>query len=202
MFGLGSGELMMIALVILIMVGPTKMPTFMKSVAKGLKEFRSASNELRRQAGIDEIMRDVDVRTLTTPQRQLPSQQSSRAPRRLSVAELERERPEDGVDIVRARAEALKAQYARDAAKDHELDEDPFDDAEDVGPVAREDFEVTSTRRAAPIEDAELVEADDADTSGDDTSGDSAASSAATSAKEAVESVKPASADDPAGATR
>lgn len=158
MFGFGSGELMMIALVVLIVVGPTKMPTFMKSVAKGLKEFRSASSELRKQAGIDELMRDIDPRAAAAAPRRLPSQER-RAPRALSVAELERERPPDGVDIVRARAEALRLLYARDAARDHAEDEefDEFDDA-DAGPIAREDVEVISSRRRReePIE-AEII---------------------------------------------
>ncbi len=43
MFGIGFGELVIILLVLLIAVGPDRMPTFMKAVGKGLREFRRAS---------------------------------------------------------------------------------------------------------------------------------------------------------------
>lgn len=58
MFGIGFGEMLMIAVVLLIAVGPKKMPTFMKAVGKGLREFRRATRELKNAAGIDELLRD------------------------------------------------------------------------------------------------------------------------------------------------
>jgi len=62
MFGIGFGELMVIAVVILIAVGPRRLPTLMKSAGRAMREFRKATRELRAQVGLDEIMNDEDLR--------------------------------------------------------------------------------------------------------------------------------------------
>ena len=62
MFGIGGGEMVMLFLLLLFAVGPDKMPTFMKAIGKGLREFRRTTRELRHQVGIDEMLRDESVR--------------------------------------------------------------------------------------------------------------------------------------------
>jgi sec-independent protein translocase protein TatA len=42
---IGMPELLIIAAVILILFGSTKIPTFMKSIGEGIKEFKKASKE-------------------------------------------------------------------------------------------------------------------------------------------------------------
>ena len=99
MFGIGAGELMIVAIVLLIAVGPGKMPGFMKAVGKGLREFRRASNELRKQSGIDELMREdaLGVRAL---QREIAKAPAPRRQQSLSSEDRLREQPPEGVDIV------------------------------------------------------------------------------------------------------
>jgi sec-independent protein translocase protein TatB len=96
MFGIGFGEMLIIAIVLLIAVGPKQLPQMMKTVGKGLRDVRRAADDLRRSTGIDELMRDEDLRN---PLREPP-------PRSLSAAELERETPREGVDVEQARVVA------------------------------------------------------------------------------------------------
>lgn len=64
----------MIAVVLLVAVGPQRLPALMKAVGQGMREFRRATAELRRASGIDEIMRDdpLGTRRRPAPARRLP----------------------------------------------------------------------------------------------------------------------------------
>ncbi len=48
MFGIGFGELLLIMVVALLVVGPEKLPDLAKSIAKAYNQFRRAGNELKR----------------------------------------------------------------------------------------------------------------------------------------------------------
>ncbi|MBI5608815.1 MAG: twin-arginine translocase TatA/TatE family subunit [Deltaproteobacteria bacterium] len=70
-FGIGGGELALIIIVLLIFVGPDKLPQVAKTVGTGLRDLRRAANlaqhELRQ--GMEELTREVqdaaaDVRTV------------------------------------------------------------------------------------------------------------------------------------------
>lgn len=131
MFGIGFGEMMLVAVVLLIAVGPDKMPKLMKAVGKTLKQVRQASTELRKQSGIDEIMRDdpVGLRQLKQDIERAP------APRRtqtLSPEDLERERPPEGVDLHAERARVRREAQAEEQADDpaHASEGDDADDGE------------------------------------------------------------------------
>jgi Tat protein translocase TatB subunit len=126
MFGIGSGELVIIAIVMLLAVGPNRMPTLIKAVGKGVREFRKASSELRKQSGIDDLLRDDDLAAL----RKLPHQVLKEPPPSLATEDREREMPAGGVDLVDARARAqLEAERAQA--------EDP-DDPAPPQPIARQ----------------------------------------------------------------
>jgi sec-independent protein translocase protein TatB len=58
MFGIGWTEFLIIALVLLIFVGPENLPAFFKKVAIILSEFKAAGRELRNQ--IDEETKDIE----------------------------------------------------------------------------------------------------------------------------------------------
>ena len=58
MLGLGFGEILVIALVLLIAVGPKRLPTLMKAFGRGLREFRRATRNLRDSVGIDDWLYD------------------------------------------------------------------------------------------------------------------------------------------------
>ena len=47
MFGIGSTELLIILVVALVLIGPQKLPDLMKSVGKGLSEFRRMSSDVK-----------------------------------------------------------------------------------------------------------------------------------------------------------
>ena len=47
MFGVGAGEVLVILLVALIIFGPKRLPEIGKTVGKGLREFRKATQDIR-----------------------------------------------------------------------------------------------------------------------------------------------------------
>jgi len=64
MFGIGFGEFTIVLIVLLLAVGPDRMPALMRVLGKGLRQFRSAAQELRSATGIDEIMREENMKEL------------------------------------------------------------------------------------------------------------------------------------------
>ena len=49
MFGLGMGEIVIILVLALILLGPQKLPDAAKQLGKGLREFRKATEDLKSQ---------------------------------------------------------------------------------------------------------------------------------------------------------
>src|SRR3990172_6614755 len=49
MFGLGMGEIVIILVLALILLGPKKLPNAAKQLGKGLREFRKATDDLKTQ---------------------------------------------------------------------------------------------------------------------------------------------------------
>ena len=47
MFGIGSTELVVILIVALIVIGPSKLPDIMKALGKGMAEFRRMSTDVK-----------------------------------------------------------------------------------------------------------------------------------------------------------
>ena len=107
MFGIGPGELIVIALVILIAVGPKRMPQLMQTVGKGMRDLRKASADLRKQAGIDELM-TADPLGVRELERELRRPVSPSRTAKLSDNDLEAEAPPEGVDIALARRRAAE----------------------------------------------------------------------------------------------
>jgi sec-independent protein translocase protein TatB len=103
MFGIGFGEMVVIAVVLLLVVGPKELPTLLKTVGKGIRDVKRASSELRRSTGIDELMNDDDLRN--------PLRDRAKAPPtyKLTAADLEREQPLESVDVAHARVRAEEA---------------------------------------------------------------------------------------------
>ena len=60
---IGFGELAVICIVLIIAVGPQRLPSMMKTVGKTMRTLRQASRDLRESTGIDELLReDFDYR--------------------------------------------------------------------------------------------------------------------------------------------
>ena len=47
MFGIGSTELLVILVVALIVIGPSKLPEIMRTLGKGMAEFKRMSNDVK-----------------------------------------------------------------------------------------------------------------------------------------------------------
>lgn len=59
MFGIGMQELLLILGVALIVVGPSKLPDLAKSLAKGLKEFQKATDDVKATINEHEGLREL-----------------------------------------------------------------------------------------------------------------------------------------------
>ncbi|HHH30321.1 MAG TPA: hypothetical protein ENK57_18535 [Polyangiaceae bacterium] len=62
MFGLGFGEMVLLGIVLLVVVGPKELPKLLKSLGKGINKLKTMSQDLRDQSGIDEILEDEGLR--------------------------------------------------------------------------------------------------------------------------------------------
>ncbi len=130
MFGIGAGELMVIAIVILIAVGPDRLPTLMKTLGKGMRDVRRTTNELRRSTGIDEILEENDLRDplgLKKPTQKKPAPKptkpaehpapaAARMPGSLTAEQVMVEQPPLGVDVAVAEFRAREAIVAQKLA--------------------------------------------------------------------------------------
>lgn len=59
MFGIGVPELILIAIVALVVVGPRNLPGTLRAIGAAVREFRKVSRDLREQAGFDEVVDEV-----------------------------------------------------------------------------------------------------------------------------------------------
>ena len=56
-FGLGWGEIVLIALVVLLLFGGKKIPELMKGLGKGVKSFKEGMSQVENE--VDEIKKDI-----------------------------------------------------------------------------------------------------------------------------------------------
>jgi sec-independent protein translocase protein TatB len=69
MFGLGIGEIVIILVLALILLGPEKLPDTARQLGKGLREFRKATDELRSQfeKEVKDVVPDIAKPELAPP---------------------------------------------------------------------------------------------------------------------------------------
>ncbi len=56
--GVGFGELAVICIILILAIGPERMPQAMRTVGKTLRTLRQASRDIRSATGIDELLRE------------------------------------------------------------------------------------------------------------------------------------------------
>jgi Tat protein translocase TatB subunit len=59
MFGIGLPELLIIMVIALVVIGPSKLPDIAKALGKGMAEFRKASQEIKDSFNLDEEINDI-----------------------------------------------------------------------------------------------------------------------------------------------
>ena len=69
MFGIGTGELLLLLIIALIVLGPERMPRLARDLGRAVAEFRRSSDELREEfefelKGVEPGMHTVVVRVL------------------------------------------------------------------------------------------------------------------------------------------
>ncbi|MEC8477438.1 MAG: Sec-independent protein translocase protein TatB, partial [SAR324 cluster bacterium] len=64
MFGIGLPEMIVIAIVALVFIGPKNLPGVLRSVGRGLVQLKRATNEVRTtvQDEMDQIEREIDLK--------------------------------------------------------------------------------------------------------------------------------------------
>ncbi len=61
MFGLSFGEIVLLAVVAIVVVGPRNLPSMMRTAGQWVTRIRRMSVDLRAQSGIDQLMREEGI---------------------------------------------------------------------------------------------------------------------------------------------
>ena len=82
MFGIGSTELLVILVVALIVIGPSKLPDLMKTLGKGMAEFRRMSSDVKStlEAEVDRAEREQKQAEAATAAAAQPEAAKAAAP--------------------------------------------------------------------------------------------------------------------------
>ncbi len=123
MFGIGMTEMLLIAALALIVLGPKKLPDLARSLGKGFAEFKRATNELKNTIEVETRAEEVrltkeklEKEGKLTPPDSAPPTDEDLAPQFTSEEAAERIR----------QAKLAQAQYAEeDAEIEQELDPTP-----------------------------------------------------------------------------
>lgn len=70
MFGIGFWEMLVIAGLVLVAVGPERLPGMLKQLAKFYRQFRRTAEDVRASTGIDQLLRDEELKELAELRKQ------------------------------------------------------------------------------------------------------------------------------------
>ena len=133
--GIGSGELAVVMVIVLLIFGPKQLPEMARSMAKALRGIRRATDEIKEEIGLDQIMdggkvdrRDLDLskpyRPKTAPPQLPPPLPSAEEEEAESAEEGEAEKEAGGEDDSEVRDERVERQAAEEAYREAAEDED------------------------------------------------------------------------------
>ncbi len=60
MFGIGTSEILVILLIALLVIGPSKLPEIARALGKALAEFRRVSTDVKRQIDLEVQLADLE----------------------------------------------------------------------------------------------------------------------------------------------
>jgi sec-independent protein translocase protein TatB len=60
MFGIGTSEILVILLIALLVIGPSKLPEIARALGKGLAEFRRVSSDVKRQIDLEVQLAELE----------------------------------------------------------------------------------------------------------------------------------------------
>ena len=86
MFGIGSTELLVILVVALIILGPSKLPEIAKSLGKALGEFRRVSTDVKRTIEMEAEQAEQKAKTEQTRKELFPEGPSAETPQAQTAA--------------------------------------------------------------------------------------------------------------------
>jgi sec-independent protein translocase protein TatA len=72
MFGIGSQELLVILLVVLLLFGGKRLPELARALGNGVRDFRKAVRDVQREVDLDATLRTPPPTALPTAARALP----------------------------------------------------------------------------------------------------------------------------------
>jgi Tat protein translocase TatB subunit len=70
MFGIGFWEMLMIGGLVLVAVGPERLPSMIKQIARLYRQARRAAQDIRQSTGIDDVLRDDELKELAAMRHQ------------------------------------------------------------------------------------------------------------------------------------
>lgn len=114
MFGVSFQEVLILAIMALLILGPNKLPGALRTVGKSIRKLRNLTAEVRQQSGIDDVLRaegfDGGLNELRSVMRGGTGQRRNAALTANSesfIPDLSREYPVEGPDIYDALPEDL-----------------------------------------------------------------------------------------------
>src|SRR5690348_14930620 len=107
MFGLGMGELIVIFIVALIVLGPARLPKLAQDLGKAIREFRKAADDMKQ-----ELAQDEDLKGIKGTFQEL-KEAVTLAPEEIRAREeVKKQLDANAAEQARAEAQALAAQAA------------------------------------------------------------------------------------------
>lgn len=137
MFGLSFGELVVLAIVAIVVVGPKNLPTLMRTLGQWMGRVRRMATDIRTESGIDDMLELDGLRSEIHNFRRLASGEllllEDEARRVVKEPDRAREYPRIGVDSYDAISEddaPYLATEADDASRSHPADASRFQAAD------------------------------------------------------------------------